>query len=257
MTLDRLSRNRWIVLGRAGMDFYADPPGERVETARSFVPMLGGSAANVAVGIVKLGGAASLLTVVSSDAVGGFVREQLRRFGVGADHVREAKGEARTSLAVLATRAEDTQSTIYRNGAADFLLSEADVSAVRFEDFGALSLTGTALAAEPSRGACFAAARRAREAGAAIFFDIDHRPYSWPSQQAASQVYARFAALADVVVGNDEEFAVMANGRDGEDLARALARDGRSVVYKMGARGAKSFAGQKAFETGVFPTRAL
>ena len=90
--------------------------------------------------------------------------------------MRFVGGEARTSLAVVATRNDDTQSVIYRNGAADFLLSRADVERVAFARFGGLIVTGTALAAEPSREASFLAAERARAAGAAVIFDVDYRP---------------------------------------------------------------------------------
>ena len=52
---DRLALNRFLVLGRAGMDLYADPPGTRIEEAHAFVSHLGGSAANIAVALVRLG----------------------------------------------------------------------------------------------------------------------------------------------------------------------------------------------------------
>ena len=257
MNLARLSLNRWLALGRAGLDLYADPQGARVDEAGAFFPALGGSAANVAAGIARLGGEATLLTTLSNDAVGRFVFNQLGRYGVAADHVRFVGGEARTSLAVVATRNDDTQSVIYRNGAADFLLSRADVEKVAFARFGGLIVTGTALAAEPSREASFLAAERARAAGAAVIFDIDYRPYSWTSGGEAAEVCRRFAGLSDLIVGNDEEFAVMAEGGDGEALARALACDAEAVVYKMGARGARTFAHGQVIETPVFPVAPL
>ena len=46
--LDRLSRNRFAVLGRVGMDLYADPPGTAIEDATRFTTALGGSSANIA-----------------------------------------------------------------------------------------------------------------------------------------------------------------------------------------------------------------
>jgi 5-dehydro-2-deoxygluconokinase len=257
MIATRLSSNRWLVLGRAGMDFYADPPGTRVEAARSFFPALGGSAANIAAGIARLGGSAALLTVLSRDAVGGFVAAELARYGVAADHVRFVEDGARTSLAVVATRNDDTQSVIYRNDAADFRLGPQDVETIAFERFGALIATGTALASEPSRAATFLAAQRAREAGAAVIFDVDYRPYSWTSEREAAQVCRRFAQLSDVVVGNDEEFAVMADGGEGEALARGLGESLHAVVYKMGARGARTFSGAAVIETSVFDVEPL
>jgi len=257
MNFVRLSSNRWLALGRAGLDLYADPPGTRVDEARAFFPALGGSAANIAAGIARLGGSAALLTTLSDDAVGRFTFNELGRYGVATDHVRFVGGEARTSLAIVATRNVDTQSVIYRNGAADFQLSRADVESVAFERFGGLIVTGTALAVEPSREACFAAAERARAAGTAVIFDVDHRPYSWTSGAQAAEVCRRFAFSSDVIVGNEEEFAVMAEGGDGEALARGLASNAEAVVYKMGARGARTFSGGRAIETSVFPVAPL
>jgi 5-dehydro-2-deoxygluconokinase len=127
-----LSRNSFLVLGRAGMDLYADPPGTRIEEAQSFAAHLGGSAANIAVALARQGAAADLLTRVSDDAVGRFCLAQLDHYGIGRAHVGLTRGENRTSLAVVETRAVDCQSIIYRNGAADFALTEADVASHQF-----------------------------------------------------------------------------------------------------------------------------
>ena len=124
---ERLRRNHFLVLGRAGMDLYADPPGCLAEEAARFTSALGGSAANIAAGIVRLGGSASLVTTVSDDAVGRYVCRELSRYGIDLSHVGRAAGDCRTSLAVVETRAENCQSVIYRNGAADFTLAPADV----------------------------------------------------------------------------------------------------------------------------------
>ena len=257
MSAPRLSSNQWIVLGRAGLDLYADPPGVRVDEASAFSSALGGSAANIAAGIAKLGGSAALLTTLSDDAVGHFVLNQLKRYGVASDFVRLVRSGARTSLAVVATRSDDTQSVIYRNDAADFQLIADQVSAAPFERFGGLVVTGTALAAEPSRGSTFLAAARARAAGAKIVFDVDYRPYSWSGCADAAEVCGRFAEVSDIVVANDEEFAVLAEGGDGERRARDLARHAEAIVYKMGARGARTFSGDRVIETPTFPVEAL
>ncbi len=239
------------------MDLYADPPGTPIEAARAFFPALGGSAANIAVGIARLGGSAALLTTVSRDAVGSFVLNELRRYGVETGSVRRVDGEARTSLAVVATRNDDTQSVIYRNAAADLRLAIEDVEKIDFARFGALIVTGTSLAAEPSRAAAFFAAERARSAGACVFFDVDYRAYSWESGTVAASVGRRFAALSDVVVGNDEEFAVLSEGGDGEALAASLASSAAAAVYKMGSRGSRTFVGGNVIDTPVFRVATL
>lgn len=248
-----------LVLGRAGMDFYADPPGTRIEEADRFVACLGGSSANIAVALVRHGLATGLLSTVSEDAVGRFVLAELDRYGIDRTHVRSVRGEVRTSLAVVETRLEDTQSVIYRNGAADFEMTDADVDAVDFAAWSALILTGTALAAEPSRSACLRALDRARAAGLALILDLDYRPYSWTSAAEAAEVLARAAGRCDIVVGNDVEFGVLAGGAGaGLDAARALGSSGAAlVVYKMGEAGAVTVTPEGEFATGIYRTDAL
>ena len=135
------------------MDFYADPPGTEVEDGTQFITALGGSSANIAVAITRQGGKAALVTALSDDAVGRYVRNQLAHYGIDARHVRTVAGQCRTSLAVVETRLENCQSVIYRNNAADFEMNGDDIDAVDFSQYGALIATGTCFAAEPSRAA--------------------------------------------------------------------------------------------------------
>ena len=51
-----IAQNNFVVIGRAGMDFFPDHPGTKTEEAEVFTAGLGGSSANIAAGLVKLGG---------------------------------------------------------------------------------------------------------------------------------------------------------------------------------------------------------
>jgi 5-dehydro-2-deoxygluconokinase len=254
-----LSGNRFLVIGRAGMDLYADPPNTRSEDATQFSASLGGSSANIAVALARHGGSCSLVTCVSDDAVGRFCLNQLDHYGIDRRHVRAVGGEARNSLAVVETRIEDHQSVIYRNGAADFEMSEADVLGIDYAAYSALITTGTVLAAEPSRSAAFRSFEMARAAGLPLIFDVDYRPYSWPSPEVAAQTYSRAAAQCDVIVGNDVEFGFMAGDYSkGLDKARSLVRNGAAIViYKMGEGGAITITPREEIRNGVFPVRAI
>ncbi|MDZ4085902.1 MAG: 5-dehydro-2-deoxygluconokinase [Tabrizicola sp.] len=257
--LARLQGRTFLVIGRAGMDLYADPPGTRIEEATRFTTALGGSSANIAVALTRQDCRAALLTCVSDDAVGRFCLAQLDAYGIDRTHVRAVAGEPRNSLAVVETRVQDCQSVIYRNNAADFAMTVQDVEAVEYSAFSALITTGTVLAAEPSRSAAFRAFDLARAAGLPLIFDVDYRPYSWPSAAVASEVYSRAGAVCDIIVGNDVEFGFMAGRSDlGLDKARSLIADGAQiVVYKMGEKGAVTITREAEFSTGIYPTQAL
>jgi 5-dehydro-2-deoxygluconokinase len=254
-----IARRNFVILGRAGMDMFAHPPGIKSEEAEVFHADLGGSSANIAAGLVKLGCAASLVTSVSDDAVGRFCRNRLAHYGVDTRYVRSVGGEARNSLAVYESTMESFQNVIYRNGAADFQVTETDMARVDFAPFGALVTAGTVFAAEPSRTATFAAFETARAQGLPVIFDIDYRPYSWPSPAVAAEVLSRAGAMSDMIVGNDEEFDFMAGGKGrGLDKARNLAHAGAAIViYKMGEQGAVTFAGDTDIRTGIYPVTAV
>lgn len=259
MLIEGIAKRNFAVFGRAGMDMFADPVGVKSEEAEVFRSGLGGSSANIAAGLCKFDCKAALITSVSDDAVGRFCKNQLRHYGVNTDHVRDVGGEARTSLAVYESRIENFQNVIYRNGAADFEVTQQDVDAVDFSTFGALVTTGTVFAAEPSRSAHFHAFDRAHAAGVPVIFDIDYRPYSWPSAEVAADVLSRAGAKSQMIVGNDEEFGFMAGGMDkGLEKARALAMGGVGIViYKMGEKGAITFADGQEIRTGIYPVDAV
>ena len=256
--LSGIARNDFIIVGRAGIDFFTDP-GVAVEEAETMTVDLGGSSANIGAGICKLGGKAALVTRVSDDSIGSYCINRLKHYGVDPSYVTPVGGEFRNSLAVYESRVEGHRNVIYRNGAADFEMSEDDVSAVDYGRFGALITAGTVFAAEPSRAATFKAFELAKAAGLPIIFDVDYRPYSWPSAEVAADVLSRAAAECDMIVGNDEEFGFMAGDyAKGMDKARSLSEDSvEIVVYKMGGDGAVTFAGGEEIRTGIYPVEAL
>jgi len=97
-----------------------------------------------------------------------------------------------------------------------------------------------------------------RKAGLPVIFDIDYRPYSWPSPAVASEVLTRAGEESDMIVGNDEEFGFMAGGIEkGLDKARELAASGKLVIYKMGHEGALTIADGEEIRTGIYPVTAV
>jgi len=255
--IEGIKQNNFLVIGRAGIDFFTDA-GVAVEDAERVYVGLGGSSANIAAGICKLGGQASLVTRVSDDSVGSYCIGQLQKYNVGTDYVRKIGGEFRNSLAFYESRVEGHRNVIYRNGAADFQMDESDIEGLDFGPFGALITAGTVFAAEPSRSATFSAFERAKEAGLPIIFDVDYRPYSWPSPEVAHEVLSKAAEMSDMIVGNDEEFGFVAGDYNkGLETARDLSKSTALIVYKMGEKGAITFFEGEEIKTGIYPVEAL
>jgi 5-dehydro-2-deoxygluconokinase len=255
LSLDRARPLGAIVIGRAGLDLYPEPDGTKIEAAARFVSDVGGSAANIAVALARQGTRAALVSPLSDDAVGRFVRAALARYGVDTSHCRAVVGEQRTSLALAETRASDCEVVIYRNGAADLELADADLDRTFVASAAVLIVTGTALAKEPSRSAALHAMDLARDAGTFVILDVDHRPYSWISVEAAAEAYRAAAQRAGAVIGNDEEFAIIAGSVEAAAAAarESVGRGSAFAVLKRGDRGSVTFTAETAFTTGIYP----
>lgn len=252
-----------LCLGRAGVDLYAEQPDVPLEQVQTFRKSVGGSPANIATAMARLGGRAGVVSAVSADSLGHYVRQFLMRNGVDVQGIHTAPAAARNSLALTEMRAEDCQVIIYRNGAADLCLAPDDIAAELIASSRTLLVTGTALSNSPSREAALHAMTLARDAGTVVVLDLDYRPYGWASTAEAASYLGQACALADMVIGNREEFDVLENlqpqtWRDDQSSAqRVLQGVTQAVVVKDGARGCRAFlADGTAFSQGVFHVQA-
>lgn len=256
--ISKIKKNNFLLIGRAGIDIYPDPPGTKTEDAKKFVTHLGGSSANIAVQLTKFGGSCSLLTRVSNDALGRLALNQLDFYGVNKDLVKFENNESRISFAVVETRTEDHQSIIYRHNAADLFLNKQDIELAKIQNYDCILITGTSLAAEPSRGAVLYSIDIARKYNIPVVMDIDYRPYTWESENKAKEIYNKAIENCSGVIGNDEEFAVLSGDYlTGLNYAKNLSSNLDLVIYKKGEKGSVSFAEGNQIEKGIFPVLPL
>jgi len=252
-----------ICLGRAGVDFYAQQEGVALEDVTSFRKSVGGSPANVATAVARLGGRAAILSVVSDDGFGRYVRRFLADNGVDVAGLHTAPAGALNSAAFTEMRPEGCQVIIYRRDAADLHLRPEDIEPAAIARARALLVTGTALSASPSREATLHAMDLARQAGTMVVLDLDHRPYGW-TDLAEACVYLRLACTqADIVIGNREEFDVLEHlmpvePRDDHASARRVLRGVTQVaVVKDGQRGCLVLQRDgSALRQGIYPVQA-
>src|SRR5262249_51952553 len=118
---------------------------------------------------------------------------------------------------------------------------------------------GTSLAAEPSRSAVMKALAAARVGKTFSVLDIDYRAYSWASAQQAASIYAKAARCCDAVIGNEDEFSLIAgDGCEVSATAERLIKNGCAfVILKKGVHDSVTFTPKITFETGTFPVRVL
>jgi len=256
--ISKIQKNNFLLIGRAGVDIYPDPPGTKTENAKKYVTHLGGSSANMGVQLSKYNGSCSILTRVSNDALGKFVLNQLDYYGVKKHLIKLEDNESRISFAIVESTIEDHQSIIYRHKAADLFLDKSDIENANIKNYECILITGTSLAAEPSRSSVLYAIEIAKENKIPVIMDIDYRPYTWESLDKAKQIYNLVAHECSGIIGNDEEFAILSgNYKEGLGYAKKLSSNIDLVIYKMGEKGSITFANNKKIFKGIFPVKPL
>ena len=256
--ISKIQKNNFLLIGRAGVDIYPDPPGTKTENANKYVTHLGGSSANMGVQLTKYGGSCSLLTRVSNDALGKFAINQLDSYGVKSDLVKLEDNESRISFAIVESTVVDHQSIIYRHKAADLFLNKNDIENSNLQNYECILITGTSLAAEPSRSAVLYALKLAKEKNIPVIMDIDYRPYTWESEDKAKEIYNLAGDYCSGIIGNDDEFAILSgNYDDGLRYAKKISKNCDLVIYKMGEKGSITFANNEEISSGIFPVKPL
>lgn len=238
-------------LGRLAVDLYAEQFGAPLEDVSSFAKYLGGSSANIAFGVARLGLRSAMISRVGDEQMGRFLLKTLQREGCDTSQV-QLDGERLTALVLLGLKDRDTFPLLfYRENCADMALDAAGIDEQFIAQCRALLITGTHLSAPGVRAASTTALRFAKEHQVLRVLDIDYRPVLWGLTKrgeganrfvADARVTEQLQAVLpefDLLIGTEEEFLI-AGGVPGDLLAslRAVrAVSAAALVVKLGAEG--------------------
>lgn len=202
-----------LVIGEALVDVVNDASGRTTEHP-------GGSPANVALGLARLGRHAQLATWLGRDPRGHTVLDHLRASGVQL--VPGSDAAERTSTAAA---------TLDADGAATYTFDLLwNVPEVHLDDDLAILHVGSIGATlRPGADAVAEIALAARE-HASISYDVNARPSIMGSPTEAEPLIERVASRADLIKASDEDFRWLYPHLDPLDAAREWAQQGPAVV---------------------------
>lgn len=245
-----------ICVGRAAVDLYGEQIGGRLEDMQSFTKYLGGSPANTAVGVARLGLKPAMLTRVGDEHNGRFVRETLAAEGVDVSHVA-TDPKRLTALVFLGIQDRDTFPLVfYRDNCADMAISPDDFDAAFIASAKALLISGTHLSQPQTYESCLRAMTMAKAAGTRVVLDIDYRPVLWgltspgmgeqrfvPSGEVSTHLQT-IVGHCDLIVGTEEEVHIAGGSTDTLAALRRLRElTAATLVVKRGPMGCVVFDG--------------
>lgn len=252
-----------VLVGRACIDFNPVDYFKTLAQSDTFKKYLGGSPANIAVGLARLNKKVGFIGKVSDDQFGDFVTEFFRGEKVDVSRVTRVKDGSKMGL-TFTEILSPTESSIlmYRDGVADLKLSPEDIDYEYIADAKILLISGTALCQSPSREACLKALTYAKQAGTKVIFDIDYRPYNWTNYDEIAIYYSAVAAMSDIVMGSREEYdlteRLIGKFDDRKSADYWIEKGNKIVIIKHGKEGSTAYTSDgSSYSIKPFPVVAL
>lgn len=236
-----------VILGRIGYDLYSEELHVPLAQATRFRRYLGGSSANMAVGLARQGLRTGIVSALGDDQLSDFLRQYLRAESVDVEHVQTAPGYVPSLCLTEISPPDRFPQVFYRHNAVDTRL-DITPAALAYAAAAPMFVTnGTSLCASPSRESTYRALEGARAAGARVVFDVDYRPMSWRSAEEAGLAARLALPFVDVLIGNQPELCLVAGETELSEATRRLHRV-PMLVSKLGAAGTRVFhAGDSVF----------
>lgn len=253
-----------IPLGRLAIDFNPIDYFKPWEECESFKKYVGGSPANIAVGLARLGKKVGFIGCISDDQMGNYCEAYFKKEKIDTSHIMRAKNGESLGLTFTEIISEsESRLIMYRDHVADLQLEPEAVDEAYISSAKMLVVSGTALAKSPSREAALKAMEYARKNKTVVVFDIDYRGYTWRGKDEIALYYTMAGRLADVIMGSKEEYDLMdgllhSELSDEDTAKRWFGEKARIVVIKHGKDGSTAFtADGEAYRIKPFPIKAL
>lgn len=230
-----------VILGRIGYDLYSEEPNVPLSRVRRFSRYLGGSSANMAVGLARLGARVGMVSCLGNDSLSDFLRAFLAEENVDTSHIQTAPGFLPSLALTEVTPPDRFPQVFYRRDAVDTRLDATEEDLTYVAASRMLIANGTALCASPSRESAYRAMERARASGAQVVLDVDFRAMSWRSAADAGLAVRLALPFVDVLIGNQPEFKMVAGADNLNAATEKLMKFGVPLlVSKLGDEGTRA-----------------
>lgn len=225
-----------VVAGEILVDLLSVDAADSLGEAARFERHAGGSAANLAANLARLGVPTTLVGAVGDDGFGRFLRETVALTGLDA-RLRTVT-DSPTSIVTVTRTSGTPDFALFRH--ADRLLRPADLPDALLSGARLLHTSGFALSREPARTTLLDAAARAAARGVALSVDLNVAPRSAEERLAQQTTVRAFLALGPLVKlsRDDGERLIGESLPDAELAARLLDWGARLVCLTRGAEGA-------------------
>lgn len=243
-----------LTIGEVLVDFISTERADSLRDTEIFQRYLGGSPANIATNVSRLGRSAALIAKTGIGAFGQFLKGALQRNGVRTDYLI-MDHRFNTSVIFVSRTSGTPDFEPFRS--ADFNLTPDEISEEIITAATILHTSTWPLSREPSRSAVIKAFRIASEHNKILSFDPNYSPVVWPDYQEAQEVMREILSYTTITKASlDDSHRFFGEGYTPEEYIEMFHDLGpKTVVFTMGPGG--SIISENGHILGHLPARKI
>lgn len=226
--------NDVLAIGELLIDMISEDYDDALNCDR-YYRYFGGSAANLALNVKKLGLKSRVVSAVGKDSFGTFLLQQLEKEGIPTNDIQMS--EQSTSMVVI-TKSRQTPTPIFYRGA-DYQLHYTPELAVAVKQSKIVHFSCWPISRQPARSTIEKVIALAREEGTMIGFDPNYHPAIWNHDEDGRAYVKTMISQVDVIKpSQDDADRIFGEDTPENHLARFLDLGAKLVILTLGADGA-------------------
>jgi len=189
--------------GELLVDFITAEFAQTLDEAALFKRIPGGSPANLAMNMARLGNKALLVSCVGNDDMGSVLRNHVARLGVDVSYLISV--DEPTTLILVTRSAQVSDFQAYRG--ADSMISIRQFPYNLFDDISIFHTTCFAMSKDPARNVIMQAAEKAKRVDCQLSIDANYSPKIWPNRKEAQRTLSEYCRMGALVKVSDVDWA--------------------------------------------------
>jgi sugar/nucleoside kinase (ribokinase family) len=217
-------------------EILADMVGGNENGTLIFKSFCGGAPFNVAVNAKNAGSTVGFIGRVGKDVIGRFVTEEAKKANL--DYLDIQVDENRnTTLAFVTLNNGERDFAFYRHDTADFNINIEEIDFNKYKDLNIIHLGSLMLSEENGKVFAEKTAKKAKELGVKLSFDMNFRMDTYKDFEDAKKAYKPYVERADIIKFSDDELNLYTGIEDIKTAIESIYQKDQLFVLTLGGNG--------------------
>lgn len=217
-------------------EILADMVGETIDGTLTFKAFCGGAPFNVAVNAKSAGACVGFIGRVGKDVIGRFVSDEAKKANLDYLDI-QVDNERNTTLAFVTLTDGERDFAFNRHDTADFNIDIAEIDFEKYQNLKIIHLGSLMLSEENGKDFAQKIAKKAKELGTKLSFDMNFRMDTYKDFEDALNAYKPYVEQADIIKFSDDELKLYTGIEDVKTAIESIYQKDQLFVLTLGSKG--------------------